>query len=291
MLNELIKELFNQITVEDLKAYLRIILRSGIVLFSAIVFYRIMKKIIRSVIINDKINPAQGKTVVSVLQSTLKYIISFVAGMMILVILGIDITPILTGAGILGFAIGFGSQNLVRDVLSGFFIIFEGQIQVGDFVEINGGKIRGTVEEIGLRVTKVREWSLKLNYVPNGEIKLVNNYTRGKMRPIIDVTIPYDHDVKKAQRILESVCGIVAETYKDNLVEKPEILGITDIQEKGVTFTLMAVTHPDSYWFIGRELRKVIVEEFSKSDMNLAYPHIVIIDNSLEKVQEKLINS
>ena len=239
-------------------------------------FYKIVKKLIRKVVINEKVNPSQGKTIVSILQSAIKYVISFIATMMILVIIEIDITPILTSAGILGFAIGFGSQNLVRDIISGFFIIFEGQIHVGDFVEINDGKIRGTVEDIGLRITKVREWSMKLNYVPNGEIKLVNNFTRGKMRAIIDVTVPYEEDIKRVQNVLEEACKKVSSKHNEKLLDEPEILGITSIDEKGITFTLMALTTPDSYWFIGRELRRIVLEEFNRSGIVVAYPYRVL---------------
>ncbi|QNO14534.1 mechanosensitive ion channel family protein [Alkalicella caledoniensis] len=278
-MDNLVNEFLEQFTIADIIAYGVIALRILLIVAIGVFISKFIRVGLKKLILNEKIHPVQGKTTISILESTIKYFISFVAILMILVVLEIDITPILTSAGILGFAIGFGSQNLVRDIISGFFVIFEGQFHVGDFVEINGGKIRGTVEEIGLRVTKIREWSMKLNYIPNGEIKLVNNYSRGKMRPIIDVTVPYGQDVKHVYKVLERTCYIIAENYKEYLVEDPKVLGITDIEQKGITFTLMAVTDPDSYWLMGREIRKHVLLEFKNSGVDVAYPHRVIVNS------------
>ncbi len=291
-MDRIVDELLQHFTIEEIIGLLKVVLRISLIIFISVIISKVLRVAIKKVILSHNIHPAQGKTMVSILQSMIKYVISFISGMMILMVLDIDITPILTSAGIAGFAIGFGSQNLVRDILSGFFIIFEGQFHVGDFVEVNGGKIRGTVEEIGLRVTKIREWSMKLNYVPNGEIQLVNNYSRGKMRPIVDVTVPYHEDIQYVTHVLQRVCENVTKSHKDILVEGPSILGITDIQEKGITFTILAVTLPDSYWYIGREIRKTILNEFSNSGVKVAYPHRVLVEGEYHgKFKENLSNN
>jgi small conductance mechanosensitive channel len=127
-------------------------------------------------------------TLLALVSSLAKYVIIFFAGIMVLRDLGVDPTPLLAGAGIVGLAVGFGAQNLVRDVVSGFFIIMEGQYAVGDLVEIND--VLGRVEEVGLRVTKIRDSLGLLRYFPNGGIRTANNYTEEYVAYVITVPVP-----------------------------------------------------------------------------------------------------
>ncbi|HUU55055.1 MAG TPA: mechanosensitive ion channel domain-containing protein, partial [Armatimonadota bacterium] len=126
-------------------------------------------------------------TLVLLIGSVLKYVIIFFAGMMILQRVGLDPTPILAGAGVVGLAVGFGAQNLVRDVVSGFFIIMEGQYAVGDLVEING--VLGRVEEVGLRATKLRDPNGQLRYFSNGGISTANNYTEDYVAYVVNIPL------------------------------------------------------------------------------------------------------
>jgi len=142
----------------------------------------------------------RATTLVLLLGSVMKYVIIFLAAIMILGRLGLDLTPILAGAGVVGLAVGFGAQNLVRDVVSGFFIIMEGQYAVGDLVEING--VMGKVEEVGLRVTKIRDATGQLRYFPNGAITAVSNYTEDHVAYV--VTVPVGA-VAEPERVVSSV--------------------------------------------------------------------------------------
>ncbi|MTI94132.1 MAG: mechanosensitive ion channel family protein [Firmicutes bacterium] len=241
-----------------------------------------VRALLPRLLLNDKVDPAQGKTLVSLLHSLIRYVVYFIAGLTILVLFDIPVMPILTSAGIVGLAVGFGAQNLVRDFISGFFILFEGQFHVGDFVQINGD-FTGTVEEIGLRVTKIREWSQRLHYIANGEISRVTNYNRQRMRPIISVTVPYKYEQKRVEEVLEQVCRAVAAAHHDQIIEDPSVFGITDIGEKGITFTLIALVLPDSYWFIERMLRKEILAQFAREGIEIAYPHRVFISSDPDR--------
>ena len=137
--------------------------------------------------IEEEAHRQRVTTLVLLIGSVLKYVIIFFAGMMILQRVGLDPTPILAGAGVVGLAVGFGAQNLVRDVVSGFFIIMEGQYAVGDLVEING--ILGRVEEVGLRATKLRDPNGQLRYFSNGGILTANNYTEDYVAYVVNIPL------------------------------------------------------------------------------------------------------
>lgn len=213
----------------------------------------------------------RGTTLGRLIKSTSRYAIYFIAIITILDTLGIKITPILAGAGIVGLAVGFGAQNLVKDVITGFFIILDGQMEVGDYVQINGN-IEGTVEEIGLRITRIREFSQRLHYISNGEISRVTNYNRDRMRPMITVTVPYETDQTFVQQTLQRICDDLSKRFAPYVIEPFSIFGVTNIVRDGVEYTLMAVTTPEENWLIQREMRKVVVQTFNDKGIEIAYP-------------------
>ncbi|PTM56461.1 mechanosensitive ion channel family protein [Desmospora activa] len=216
----------------------------------------------------------RGTTLARLIKSTARYVIYFIAAITILDSLGIKITPILAGAGIVGLAVGFGAQNLVKDIITGFFIIFDNQMEVGDYVQINGN-IEGTVEEIGLRVTRIREFNQRLHYVSNGEITRITNYNRDRMRPMIAVTVPYEAEQTVVQQTLEQICDDLSKRFAPYVIEPFSIFGVTNIVRDGVEYTLMAVTTPEEYWLIQREMRKTIVYTFNEKGIEIAYPRQV----------------
>ena len=145
-----------------------------------------------------RISERREETLNKLIQNVASYIIYFTAFVMILDTLTIKIGPLLAGAGIAGLAIGFGAQNFVKDVISGFFIVFEDQFGVGDYVSFAG--IEGTVEEIGLRTTKVKSWTGEQQVIPNGNITQVTNYSVHNGLAIVDINIPYENDITAAER-------------------------------------------------------------------------------------------
>jgi small-conductance mechanosensitive channel len=217
----------------------------------------------------------RGTTLAQLIKSASRYVIYFIAAITILDTLGIEITPILAGAGIVGLAVGFGAQNLVKDVISGFFIIFDNQMEVGDYVQINGN-IEGTVEEIGLRVTRIREFSQRLHYVSNGEITRITNYNRDQMRPMIAVTVPYEENQTKVHDTLQQVCDQLTKRFAPYVIEPFSIFGVTNLGSNGVEYTLMAVTTPDEYWMVQREMRKAVVHTFNEKGIEFAYPRQIL---------------
>lgn len=177
--------------------------------------------------------PQRAKTLSTLLSSLWRYFVYGVADLLILQQF-VNITPLLAGAGFLGLVVGIGAQSLIRDVITGFFILFEDQFHVGDFVEING-QFSGRVEELGLRLTAIREWSGRKFYIANSEIKTLRNYSRHQLRAIVTITFPFEGDPQKIRAVLEQACREIGEDYDSHLIKgengpvgPPQIYGVTD---------------------------------------------------------------
>jgi len=209
-------------------------------------------------------------TLMSLTKNILRYVIYFIAAASILKIFNIEMTSILAVAGIGSLAIGFGAQNLVKDVISGFFIIFEDQFGVGDYITINN--FSGFVEEVGLRTSKIRDFSGDLHIIPNGEIKTVTNHTRGSMRALVNVGIPYEEDIDRIINVLTQICEDIKKSRND-VIEGPTVLGITDFQDSQVLITIIAKTEPMKQWEVERDIRYRIKKVFDREKITFPYPH------------------
>lgn len=252
-------------------------------------FMHIRYKLIKQVFSVTKLDINKEKSLESLLMSLTRYTIYIISFLLILRQF-IDITPIIAGAGIVGVAVGFGAQSLVKDVITGFFVMFEDQYHVGDFVEINNA-VTGTVEEIGLRLTTVREWSGKKFYIANSEIRTVRNYNRQELRAIVTATFPFDEDPTVIRQMLEEVCAQIERDYRDefladsngNLIEPPQVYGVTDINEndKGGTFTIIGKTKPGSIWLVEKMMREYIWMHSCQRGIKIAYPRRIYqpVDN------------
>ncbi|OYD06997.1 mechanosensitive ion channel family protein [Paludifilum halophilum] len=242
-----------------------------LIIFLTYLALRYVGRLVDRVLNLSRFEEKRGKTLARLIKSTARYAIYFIAAITILEKVGIEIGPILAGAGIVGLAVGFGAQNLVRDIITGFFIIFDNQMEVGDYVQINGN-IEGTVEEIGLRITKVREFNQRLHYLSNGEISQVTNYYRERMRPLIAVTVPYEADQEHVQNTLHRICEDMSRRFAPYVIEPFSLYGVTNIQRDGVEYTLTGICTPEEHWMIERETRKTIVRTFADQQIEIAYP-------------------
>lgn len=228
-------------------------------------------------------------TLYSVLSSVSYYIVFVICIILILREFGIvDATKfgsLVTGASIVGLIAGFASQSILKDIFNGFFILFEKQIQVGDFVIINE-EFRGTVEEIGIRSTSIRDWDLRRITLPNGNITSIKNYSKNKMRAVIHVKVSYEEDPMKVMSALEEVCEIMNEEYKEYLYDSNEmsrsfkVYGITDIEKSsiGAQYTITGMVKSYKYFSALKEAKLQILLVFKKNNIKIAYPkHINII--------------
>ena len=231
-------------------------------------------------------------TMSSVLSSVSYYIIFVIC--IILILKEFDIVDatkfgsLVTGASIVGLIAGFASQSILKDIFNGFFILFEKQIQVGDFIIINE-EFKGTVEEIGLRSTSLRDWDLKRITIPNGSINSISNYSKNKMRVVVHVRVSYEEDPSKVISSLEEVCNIMNQKFKEYLYESVtneyinfgfNVYGVTDIEENsiGAKYTITGVVKSHKYFYALKEVKLQILIVFNKNNVKIAYPtHINII--------------
>lgn len=217
----------------------------------------------------------RANTLKTILKSILQYAIYFIAAITIMDELNIPIAAVLSAAGILGLAVGFGAQNLVRDVITGFFILFEDQFSVGEYIEIEG--VGGVVEEVGLRITKLRDFGGQLHIIPNGKISMVTNHHRGNMRALVEVGVAYEEDVNKVLDVLRRVAEKMAQDFAQIIREGPKVLGVWKLGESEVLIRIVARTIPMEQWNVEMELRRRIKETFDREGIEIPYPRRVYI--------------
>lgn len=212
-------------------------------------------------------------TITFMLKNIIKYVFYFIGAIMVLDLFDINTTSILATAGIGGLAIGFGAQSLVKDIITGFFILFEDQFSVGDYISV--GNLEGIVEELGVRTTKLRDFSGELHIIPNSKVEIVTNKTRGAMRALVTISVAYEEDIDRVIDVLDRVCNEIRESNK-NVVEGPTILGISNLGESGIDLTIVAKTNPMEQWSVERQLRKNIKEAFDRENIEIPYSRLVL---------------
>jgi moderate conductance mechanosensitive channel len=212
----------------------------------------------------------RAETVGALLKSVASFGIWILAGLMALGTLGVNLGPLIAGAGIVGVAVGFGSQNLVRDFISGIFMLMEDQYGVGDVVD--AGPATGTVEGVGLRTTRLRDVSGTLWHIPNGEIRRVGNRSQGWARALVDVEVAYSTDLDNATRTIERVAHelSVDEQWASKLLEQPEVWGVEELGPDGIRVRLVAKTRPLEQWKVARELRARLKVAFDQAGIEVA---------------------
>ncbi|MFC1764963.1 mechanosensitive ion channel domain-containing protein [Planctomycetota bacterium] len=203
--------------------------------------------------------------------------------------LGLDITPIIASASVMGFALAFGAQTLVKDFFSGFFILIENQFTIGDIVAL--GDVSGTVEHISLRITVLRDLKGVVHYIPNGSIRQVSNKTQGWSRVVMEISVSYQEDPDKATRILNEVLQEMAqdEACAKNIIEEPSVAGVENLTERSVDIRIMIKTPPGQQWAVAREARRRIKRRFDEEGVSIPFPHRVIhhVYEDKDKPEEK----
>lgn len=223
----------------------------------------------------NSISAARAQTLESLAKNIFSYVLIFIFFVTILQIFGIQVTAILAGAGIIGLAVGFGAQGLVSDVVTGFFILLEKQIDVGDYV--TAGSFSGIVEAVGLRTTQIRSFDGTLNFLPNREITSLSNHSRGNMRALVDIGISYDDDIDKAITVLQQVCDKVA-AEDENIVDGPNVIGVQTLGASDVVIRVIGKTRNMEQWGVERKLRKALKEALDQNGIEIPYPHQVYIE-------------
>jgi small-conductance mechanosensitive channel len=218
----------------------------------------------------------RAEAMASLFKSMVTGLIVAVFGTMMLSEIGVDIAPIIASAGIVGLALGFGAQSLVKDFLSGVFMIIEDQFGVGDQVDL--GEAIGTVEAVTLRITRVRDVNGTVWYVPNGQIVRVGNQSQNWARTVLDVKVAYHEDLARVRRVLSEVAHDVweDEDFKGQVIEEPSVWGVQDLAVDGVTVRVVLKTTPGEQWAVAREMRQRIKARFDHEGIEMPFPQRVV---------------
>ncbi|WP_143833150.1 mechanosensitive ion channel family protein [Oceanobacillus timonensis] len=261
-----------------------------LIILIAWIVVRIVRKLVDRLFVQRQRGPIQipkrrENTLKQLIKSVVGYVVYFMAIVMILEVFNFQIGPIIAGAGVAGLAIGFGAQNLVKDIITGFFIIFEDQFSVGDYVLAAG--VEGTVEEIGLRTSKIVSWTGELNIVPNGNIDQVINYSSRNGLSVVDVNVPYESDVAEVERIINEVGETLPDKY-EFILGVPEIIGVQNLDVSSFVVRVIAETQPELQWAGERNIRKEIQDKLYKSGIKIPAPRIVTYtEDQVDKLSEE----
>lgn len=212
-------------------------------------------------------------TFVALLQSIVKYLIYFCVSLMVLTDLGIDPTPILAGAGILGLTLGLGAQKIVQDVLNGLLLLFEDQILQGDYIKI--GETEGLVEQMSLRITRIRDRLGRLHIMRNGEVQNVINYSRGWTLTVVEMGVSYEDDLGKALRVIAEVCARLPETMQGHVIEPPQVRGIESIGIASLAVRIETKVAPGAHYDVKRTLNRMLIDAFVANRLEIPYPKSV----------------
>ncbi|MBU1092412.1 mechanosensitive ion channel family protein [Patescibacteria group bacterium] len=261
-----------------------IIIVAGII--AQIVVASVTKKLLTSILakhITGKRSSAGRQkridTLHQVFTKTFGVIIFLVVLLMVFVELGINVTPILTGAGIVGIAVGFGAQDIVKNLFHGIFILLEDQYSEGDVVSVAG--ISGVVEDFDLRRTVLRDLDGVQHHIPNGEILVASNKTKGWSGINWDVGVGYGTDLKKLKEIINRT-GEKLKSDHDEVVEAPTLAGVEEFADSAIVVKVLGKVQPGQQWAMAREFKKMVKEAFDRENIEIPFPHQVEIRKSIE---------
>ena len=215
---------------------------------------------------------SRAQTIGSVLRSLSTAVVYSIAGITVLGELGVNLGPIVASAGIVGVAVGFGAQSLVKDFLSGVFMLAEDQYGVGDIID--AGEAKGTVEAVGLRTTRLRDIEGTVWYVPNGQINRIGNKSQEWARALLDVSVGYETNLRQAEEVIKEVAFSMWHDpeWSARLLEEPEIWGVENLGTAGVDIRLGIKTRPSEQFKVMRELRTRLKERFDDEGIQSSSP-------------------
>lgn len=254
------------------------IVKVAVIIFLVYVLKTLMTKIIYRTFEKRRhtipqIDNRRMETLVNILSKIVTAFITLSGILMGLEVFGIDTKALIGAMGVGGIAIGFGAQSLVKDIITGFFILMEDQYSVGDHVNIEGRD--GLVEDLGLRVTKIRDFSGELHIIPNSYITIVTNKTRGPMRAVVVVSIAYEEDVNHALSVLATMCKKIWRENED-ILEEPVVLGVISASEYSVDIQINTQAKAVTQWSVERFIRQNALETLKRENIEIPYPKNVI---------------
>jgi len=256
-----------------------------IIAVGAVLLDRIVAKIIRKTVriavvpdssLSEEAEKKREDTLIRIFTGALNVVIILIAVLMILQEAGMEIGPLLAGAGIVGLAFGFGGQYLIRDLISGLFIILENQYRIGDVININD--TGGLVEDISLRMTTIRDMNGTVHHIPHGEIKIVSNLSKNFARVNLDMGVAYDSNLEHVIATINRTGNELAEDpyFKELILKTPQFLRVNDFADSAIIVKVVGDTKPLKQWEVTGELRKRLKIAFDKEGVEIPFPQRVI---------------
>lgn len=238
------------------------------ILAVSFICYWFLRILARKIIIN--ISQKRLKTILSLFYNAATVFVIFITVLIILDQLGINITPILASAGVIGIAIGFGSQTLVKDIISGLFLLSEDQIRIGDLVKI--GAFEGTVERIGIRSIVLRDTSGSLNIIPNSQVTNLINMTRDFSQVNLSIDVSSRHKIDEVLKVIRDVLNQMYQNpqFKEVILAPPEVLGIEELTGSRMSIKILVKTKPKKQFYIAREVRYLLKKTFEEKNFEFA---------------------
>jgi small conductance mechanosensitive channel len=239
----------------------------------------VIERSVRAIVRQSSNAEAERKrenTLINVFNKTAGIVLWLMAGLMILSEIGVEIGPILAAAGVVGLAVGFGGQYLIKDLFAGLFILFENQYRVGDVVELAG--VTGTVENFNLRVTVLRDIEGQVHYVPNGQISVASNKTQEFAKINMIIGVGYGDDIDKVERVVNGVGGALAndERWKDSIREAPRFSRIDSFGDSSVNIKIVGEVDAGKQWELAGDLRRDLKKAFDSEGIEIPFPQRVI---------------
>jgi len=254
----------------------------GLALVARRFSYVLISRVIRKTLKPDHFRTKRDEklredTLISTINAGVRAIIWILTGMLLLSEFGVDIAPLIAGAGVAGVALGFGAQSMVKDFLAGLFILTENQYRVGDVVEINQG-VSGVVEQVSLRSTILRDLDGMVHHIPNGIIEIATNMTMDYANVNLDIGVGYDTDIEKLEKVINKIGQSMAEDeeFKDLVQEPPHFLRVNNFGDSSIEIKIVGKTAPMKQWQVKGELRKRIKIAFDKNGIEIPFPQMVV---------------
>ncbi|MEA1909588.1 MAG: mechanosensitive ion channel family protein [Patescibacteria group bacterium] len=247
--------------------------------FISRVLYRLLESAALKGVAKQRSTAGRQKRI-STLHEVLSKTVAVVIFVSILLILftefGINITPILAGAGVVGLAVGFGAQDLIKNLLHGIFILAEDQYSEGDIISVAG--VGGVVEDFDLRRTVLRDLDGTQHHIPNGEIIVASNKSKGWARLNINIGVNYNTDLKKLREVINKI-GVTMNEDREDILEAPEMAGVEKFSDSSIDVKILGKVEPGQQWEVARDFRERLKETFEKEGIDIPFPHQVIIQS------------
>ena len=237
---------------------------------------RLQRRLVSTGELGDRARAQRLNTVGRTLSVVMFIVVAVVAIVTILGVWGVPLGPLIASLSVVGIAIGLGAQDLVKDVIAGMFVLIEDQYALGDVVQLAG--VSGTVEEIRLRTTVLRDLDGSIHHVPNGEVRVATNLTYEYSRVVVDLSVAYEESVDRALEVIGEVAGGLAADpeWSSAVVDDPQVLGVDALDDSGVVIRVLFTTDPDTRWTVKREFLRRAKNGLDEAGIEIPYPHVTI---------------